>query len=210
MSDKVILYDSDDAAVYRTDIKGWVSHDGLYFGENEDGARRHSLTHVECENCHELKVRDYSRFYDACARISLINKWNDMLKRVWDGDTPVFVFVSPEQTDDDSFTIPEWFDSGDDLCDYVYDHGIDPSALMLVHSTPMSVPAITSDIFEGYTPDDWDDRMLPDSVTEAMDALNAAIGEMGSLGFEMSKYAVVFSDRLMAEFEKIKKQTPEN
>lgn len=40
MSDKsVIMFDSPEAATYRTDIKGWVSRDGRYYGEDERGAR---------------------------------------------------------------------------------------------------------------------------------------------------------------------------
>jgi hypothetical protein len=38
-----------DGATQRTDLTGWVSRHGAYFGNNEDAARYHGATHRRCE-----------------------------------------------------------------------------------------------------------------------------------------------------------------
>lgn len=48
MSDKKkIMYESDEAATYKT-VKGWVSSDGRFFGESEELARWSGCTHKPC------------------------------------------------------------------------------------------------------------------------------------------------------------------
>lgn len=39
MSDKIVMIDSDDSAVYRTNISGWVSRHGFFFGDNPASER---------------------------------------------------------------------------------------------------------------------------------------------------------------------------
>ena len=38
-TEEIVVYNSPEAATYRTDIKGWVSRNGLYCGQDEDLAR---------------------------------------------------------------------------------------------------------------------------------------------------------------------------
>lgn len=35
-TEEIVMYNSPEAATYRTDIKGWVSRNGLYCGRDED------------------------------------------------------------------------------------------------------------------------------------------------------------------------------
>lgn len=37
MENKIVMRDSPEAAQYRTDLKGWVSRDGFYFGDRPQG-----------------------------------------------------------------------------------------------------------------------------------------------------------------------------
>lgn len=39
MSEQIVMRDSPEAAQYRTDLKGWVSRDGFYFGDGPQGER---------------------------------------------------------------------------------------------------------------------------------------------------------------------------
>ena len=52
-TEKIVMYDSPEAATYRTDIKGWVSRDGHFYGDNgpsaEHGARWSGCTHMNCK-----------------------------------------------------------------------------------------------------------------------------------------------------------------
>jgi hypothetical protein len=47
--EKVIMYDSQEAATHRTDISGWVSRDGGFYADNEHLARWAGCTHMTCE-----------------------------------------------------------------------------------------------------------------------------------------------------------------
>lgn len=38
---KIVMQDSDEAAHYRTDIKGWVSRTGMYCGDGARGFESH-------------------------------------------------------------------------------------------------------------------------------------------------------------------------
>ena len=44
----IVIFNSAEAATYKTDLKGWVSRDGMYFGENERTARWSGCTHMTC------------------------------------------------------------------------------------------------------------------------------------------------------------------
>ena len=50
---KVIMFDSDEAAQYKTNLSGWVSRDNHFFGEDEHMARYVGCTHRKCEDCGE-------------------------------------------------------------------------------------------------------------------------------------------------------------
>lgn len=50
--EKIIMYDTPAAAMYRTGIEGWVSSDGHFFGKGERAehlARYSGSTHHKCE-----------------------------------------------------------------------------------------------------------------------------------------------------------------
>ena len=39
MNEQIVMRDSPESAQYRTDLKGWVSRDGFYFGDGPQGER---------------------------------------------------------------------------------------------------------------------------------------------------------------------------
>src|SRR5579872_5803301 len=51
----IVMYDSPEAATFRTGLSGWVSSDGHYYGKDEHLARWAGSTHKKCEcgNIHE-------------------------------------------------------------------------------------------------------------------------------------------------------------
>lgn len=54
MEEKIILNTDKESAEYRTDIKGWVSKDGRFFGKDESLARYSGSTHRKCDKCESL------------------------------------------------------------------------------------------------------------------------------------------------------------
>lgn len=74
-AEQEMILDTDPrAATYRTDIKGWVSRDGMFYGDgpsNERTARYAGSTHRACERCGKpceklwLKCADCRAILDA-------------------------------------------------------------------------------------------------------------------------------------------------
>lgn len=48
-TEEIILYDSEQAATYKTGLSGWVSRDGRFFGKDEHMARWSGCSHIKCE-----------------------------------------------------------------------------------------------------------------------------------------------------------------
>jgi len=51
MPDKIIFPESNEAAKYVTNISGWVSREGYFYGKNEQTARWDGATRLHCEKC---------------------------------------------------------------------------------------------------------------------------------------------------------------
>jgi hypothetical protein len=90
MTDKIILIDSDEAATYMTNIKGWVSSLGNYFGGNERIARYDGCTHKYCEICGSVINKNGLTICNACRHEKSVNRYNDMPKMEWSEDSPLY------------------------------------------------------------------------------------------------------------------------
>lgn len=53
MTDDIVFEADDVAANYQTNISGWVSRNGFFYGNNEQSARRDGATHVLCSECRQ-------------------------------------------------------------------------------------------------------------------------------------------------------------
>jgi hypothetical protein len=164
MSERVVMYDSAAAATYRTDIKGWVSRDGLYFGENEHSARWSGCTHQKCAcgNIHE-KGRTIC---NSCYAKQWSDKYYALPMVKWDGDTPLYSW------DDDQF----FFDESD-LLDWMAglkeDAGNgDKPEVQLVLCDPGKLHLIDHDTWCDDLPEDGE---LPDEVATKIDELNEVL-----------------------------------
>ena len=49
--EKIIMYDSPEAAELKFGIKGWVSREGFFHGDDEHYARWSGCTHLKCKEC---------------------------------------------------------------------------------------------------------------------------------------------------------------
>lgn len=76
---KKILITDDNSATYVTNLKGWVSSNGIFFGEDEELARYNGSTHRHCsnKNCGEI-VEKYKSYCNECAHDNYIKKFNNL------------------------------------------------------------------------------------------------------------------------------------
>jgi hypothetical protein len=55
----VIFPQSPQAATFRTELEGWVSRHGIFYGDNEYAARFNGCTHGICA-CGQLREKNYA------------------------------------------------------------------------------------------------------------------------------------------------------
>ena len=156
---KIVMFDSPEAATYRTDIKGWVSGDGLYFGNDERTARWSGCTHKTCE-CGKIYDKGRTRCNSCQAKIDM-EKYYALPMVEWDGVTPVCTF------DDDKY-----FFSDEEVLDYLADLDEETSEGRLVLCEPGKLHTIDAD---NWCDDLSEDGELPPEVQVKLDELNEAI-----------------------------------
>lgn len=142
---KIIFPDSEEAATYRTDISGWVSSTGHFFGKDEQAARYKGSTHTRCE-CGEAAKHPYTAC-EECRRKKMVERYNALPFKEWDGKEALCVYG------DDKY-----FFSEEDLLEYLYEHEMNGSDIMLVlcapiYYQPIDMDTIASDAWEGWEPD---------------------------------------------------------
>lgn len=181
MSEK-IMYDSPEAATYRTDIKGWVSRCGHYCGDGdlaERSARYAGSTHRICDDCGgEYLTMAYC---NVCHERKLQEKFDGLEAREWDGIEPLCIY------DGDTY-----FFGVDELVSFVEDEdGRTVESLRLVFCTPEYGPQFDEDYFSDYLPEEGE---LPDSIYEAMKEFNAVIKAAGPLCWYPGKVKAIVRD----------------
>lgn len=165
--EKVVMYDSDEAAELIT-VKVWKSRSGtMYHEKSESLARYDGCTHRPCQKCGKPAEKHYTACRD-CRAVSRAEAWANLPEVEWDGKTPLCEY------DGDRF----FFDP-DDLY-YYYDEEIDPDTVMLVVCEPDYGPSVDSDLFADCTPEDHEtaDQQHPE-IAEAMKKLNELIHKNG-------------------------------
>lgn len=161
---QMILSTSDEAATYRTDLKGWVSRDGLYFGEDERTARYSGCTHVPCQGC--SKPAPKGRVVcDACYVAREREKFGAKERRPWDGEAMLYSEVL-----DRYFTDPEdaidWVENQDE-------EGHTLETLRLVLCEPTKYREIDPNDY--YVDDLPEDGEVDNAIAKAFKELNAKI-----------------------------------
>lgn len=186
MENKIVMSDSPDAAQYRTDLKGWVSRDGFYFGDGTQGeraARYAGCTHVPCSQCGAQTPRGYT-MCRACRDVASIAKYEAMPRAEWDGKAMIY-----------SEARDRYYNSPDDAADDLED-GETLADLRLVICTPNYVCHIEPDYCCADLPEDGD---VPAEVEEAMAAFNEAVAGI-VLSWSPGKVALALPEGHNASF----------
>ena len=171
MSKPIIRPDSPEAATYRTDIKGWVSRHGRYFGDDpgaERVARWDGATVGLCNACGAETDKTFTRC-GRCREAQEVSRYLAMPVKPHDGG---MVY---------SGTRDKYFDALDDAIEWVRDHDDEQSdrsdaeilaSLRLVLCDPVYARTLDGDFFADDLPPDED---LPTVLEAAIDAFNAAV-----------------------------------
>jgi hypothetical protein len=175
-TEKMILINSKEAAEFRTNLSGWVSRDGLYFGNDERAARYAGCTHTLCEDCGQPVERGYL-ICKTCKEKRDITKFNAMPKEAWNGEGMLY-----------SDAADRYFSSWDEIEEYCEDEGAKEDDLRLIICKPQYARQIESDYFCDELAEDGE---LPDSIVKAMDKFNKVLKDAGPLSWYPGNKAAV-------------------
>jgi hypothetical protein len=177
--EKIILPSDPEAATYKTDIKGWVSRDGFYYGEGEELARYSGSTHRACEGCGTpIQKNGYTKC-GPCLIASDIERYNKRERRHWNGTDGLF-----------SEAYGEYFFDSEDLDDFCEDHDCSIEDLRLIICVPQYAREI--DPKEYYCDDLPEDGEVPDDIIEIFDELNSRIRDSKAvLSWSPGKFAAI-------------------
>jgi len=179
---QIVRYSDDAAARYVTDISGWVSRDGRFFGKNEHTARMSGCTHYECRECGALIDKPWT-VCRGCREEKDERKHAAREHVAWDYKTPVY-----------SDVMDRYFFDPDDLSDAMHEREADADELRLLWCKPVYLRELDPDVWEGQLPDEdhggdpYDP--LPHEVSEALESLNKAVRNAGPVAWEPSDIAV--------------------
>lgn len=159
----IILPSSPEAATYRTDIRGWVSRTGIYYGdgaEAERTARYAGSTHSECRECGATCRKSYT-LCDDCRSKADRARFLALPRAPWDGVQPIY-----SDAKDRYYNTPE-----DALEDF--DEGTPADEMRLLLCKPNKPRLLNEEFFCGEMPEDGDYDSLPEELQEAIEAYNA-------------------------------------
>lgn len=172
-TEKVILPSDPEAATLRT-VAGWVSRDGIFFGENEDLARWHGATHVLCSECGSATAKGFT-ICESCRDAKEAERFNAMPRAEWDGKALLY-----------SIALDEYFSDPDDVYD---DENLEDNAdPMLVICERVEPRSLDTDFFCGYLDEDQE---LPDEILIAMDAFNKVVKGNWDYSWEPGEIALL-------------------
>jgi hypothetical protein len=178
MSEKIVMYNSPEAATYRTDIKGWVSRYGLYCGPNEGLARYTGCTHRPCQKC----GKPTKKYYTVCGECWLeaeAEKYKARERKEWDEKCPVY-----------SDALDRFYNSWDEINNAAEENEIEVEDLRLIICEPVFASEIDpEEYYQDLLPDEK--GSLPTEIEEAFGRLNEAIRACRApLSWRPGKFAV--------------------
>lgn len=183
-------FPNEEAAEFKTDIKGWVCKGCRRFYGNDDGAER--VARFCCEKDHACGTKDCTGrakhgwvYCDSCMEKRDLERWLSLPEVEWDGETPlsdgdryffdedsVFDYLEENKIapEDARFVVcvkerPPRFDMTDFLCDHIpEDMDID---------NPEEIEQLVEDWIKAHVPDVW----VPGKTRPSAASIRANVGE---------------------------------
>jgi len=176
MDNEIIMFNSDAAAQYRTGLSGWVSRDGIFYGNDERAARYSGCTHVACSDCGKPTTKGWL-VCDSCKEIREKAKYQSMPKEVWDEKGMLY-----------SQSADKYFSDWGEVEEYCEEEDIKIGNLMLIICKPNYLPLL--DLDYGYD-ELAEDGELPDAIIKAINDFNAVVKATGAVSWLPSNKAAI-------------------
>jgi hypothetical protein len=154
--EKIIMYDSNEAAKpHRLEKDGWVTPDGHWY-ENEDTARYHGCTHKRCD-CGSIMRKGWLKC-DNCISKKEKESYEKLEFKEWDGKTPVAIYQ------DDHYFFDE-----DQIFDYCEEYEIKSTDLQLVICKPNYLSHFDGSMWEDEL---GEDQEFPEELLRLIGEIN--------------------------------------
>ena len=173
---KIIMRSDKEAATYRTGMKGWVSRNYIYFGDNKNSeslARYNGCTHVPCKYCGEPAPKAYTAC-KKCRERKKTEHYNKLPSSKWDGKSPIY-----------SEYAARMFQDIDNATAYAEAYDITLADLQLLLCESIKYRHIDEDYWADCLPDE--DSELPNEIKRAIDELNRVLDETYYVAYEPSR-----------------------
>lgn len=163
MSKPEIKFDSQEAAEYRTNIEGWVSANGRFWGKDERAARYDGCTHRKCEKEGCENYTDKNRLYcqthafEKSKEVYLSKPYKE-----WDKEIPLVIY------NDDRY-----FFSVEDLEEYLEEN--DSQDIRLMVCQPNYLTHLDTEQWREDLPEDWDLRDVDEKLENMVKEINKYI-----------------------------------
>lgn len=167
--------DSPEAASLQT-ITGWVSRDGVFYGNDERIARYAGSTVSLCEQCGAECSKHRIRC-DVCQGALDAEKFASRERAPWDGIQMLY-----------SESEERYFSDTESVSEFAEWKGVDISALRIVLCEPEYLFPVETDHWCDVLPEDHDGD-LPGDVEAALDLLNEEIAKAGPVSWVPGKKA---------------------
>lgn len=184
--EKIVLPSDAEAATLETNIQGWISRSGKFFGtvsRAEELARWDGATHIPCPGC-GVAVEKHRLYCIDC--VMEIKKEKYLAREVikWNGVTPLY------SQGCDEFILHR--DDLDEFISQLSNADRDNAVVQLIPCDPVRLRPIELDYWDDNLPDDSDGDDLPDDFLEALDRLNE-IAQDTVASWEPGKYRVILT-----------------
>lgn len=184
--EKIIMYDSDEAARFVTNIEGWVSGTGMFFGNNKDSehcARYSGSTHRTCE-CGKLMEKHRTLCAECCDKKDIErHKQREVV-----------------ECDGESLLYSHYFDKFFHSIEEIYEHldemeisHLTKEELQVVACDPVYFRPVDTDYWEDCLPTEGCDEfeeVASKEVLELIGKLNEALKKCGPVSWTPGKKAV--------------------
>ena len=176
-----VMHDAEGIVEYRTNLKGWVGKDGLFYGEYEDRARWANSTHKLCD-CGKETGKSWTKC-EWCRSRESIERYKALEFKKWDGKYPLCDWGGI------------YFFDADELYQHCEDSELKPSELMLTTCIPMPIPEVGDHIWEDWGTEDEGVFEIYSGLSDEVDKLNKYIRELKPRVWEASKFRTELSDK---------------
>ena len=170
----MIMFSSEEAAQYKTNLSGWVSRGGRYWGNDERAARYDGCTHRPCEDCGGPAEKGWL-VCPKCRENRDISRYKAMPREEWDEVGMLY-----------SDAYSEFYSSWEEIEEFCVDEGIGIDKMRLIICEPQYLPLLNND----YGCDSLaEDAELPSAILHAIDEFNKVVRGVGVVSWVPGKKA---------------------